>query len=211
MGCYNPMQFNQEDIQNLDRFYRVNLMTSVSGYKSANLIGTRSTTGQENVAIFSSVVHMGSNPPYLGFILRPDTVPRHTYQNILDTSVYTINQVHINMLDEAHQTSAKYEEDISEFEATNLQPEYLDGFAAPFVAQSRVKMAMKLVNTLPIAVNNTILVIGQIERIYVEDDLMAEDGHVDLERAETAAVNGLGVYFSGQKIKQLPYARPKHS
>ena len=58
------------------------MINSITGYKSANMIGSRSNSGNENLAIFSSVTHLGSNPPlFLSFTLRPNTVPRHTYKN----------------------------------------------------------------------------------------------------------------------------------
>ena len=63
------MFFDEHQIEKLEKIYRVNLMNSCSGYKSANLIGTISNNGQYNLAVFSSIVHLGSNPPLLGFFL----------------------------------------------------------------------------------------------------------------------------------------------
>ena len=85
--------FTKEDMNKFKQIERINLMNSLSGYKSANLIGSISEAGIENVAVFSSVVHLGSNPPLLGFILRPNVVPRNTYENIKEMGVYT-NQSH---------------------------------------------------------------------------------------------------------------------
>ena len=62
---------SNEELENLHHIYRINLINSSSGYKSANLIGTKSSNGIENVAVFSSVTHIGSNPPLLGFFCRP--------------------------------------------------------------------------------------------------------------------------------------------
>ena len=56
------MKFTSNDIKNLDKVYRLNLINSITGIKPANLIATRSKNGVDNVAIFSSVVHLGSNP-----------------------------------------------------------------------------------------------------------------------------------------------------
>ena len=78
------------------------------------------------------MVHIGSKPPLLGFVLRPTTVERHTYDNIKATSEFTVNHIHADMIDKAHQTSAKYDRDISEFEAVGLQEEYLNHCKAPF-------------------------------------------------------------------------------
>ena len=74
--------FNTDDIHGFSKLYRLNLINSITGYKSANMIGTKSDSGDENVAIFSSITHLGSNPALLHFTLRPNTVPRDTYKNI---------------------------------------------------------------------------------------------------------------------------------
>ena len=69
--------FQKEDLEGFSKIYRLNLINSVTGYKSAHLVGTVSAEGTKNLAVFSSVVHLGSDPALIGFILRPTTVPRH--------------------------------------------------------------------------------------------------------------------------------------
>jgi hypothetical protein len=64
------MHFDEEQIENLDKIFRINLINSCSGYKSANLIGTISDKGVKNLAVFSSITHLGSNPPLLGFFFK---------------------------------------------------------------------------------------------------------------------------------------------
>ncbi|HBF47730.1 MAG TPA: flavin oxidoreductase, partial [Shewanella frigidimarina] len=46
------------------------------------------------------------------------SVPRHTFENIMQTGLYTINHVNQSIYEQAHQTSARYDKDESEFEAT---------------------------------------------------------------------------------------------
>ena len=84
---------SKEDFDDLQKFYRINLINSCTGYKSANLIGSISKDGVENVAVFSSITHLGSNPAMLGYILRPTTVPRNTYKNIKETGFFTVNHI----------------------------------------------------------------------------------------------------------------------
>ena len=60
----------QADLANMDNRHRVNFINSLSGYKSANLIGTSSRKNEDNLAIVSSVVHLGA-PSLIGFIMRP--------------------------------------------------------------------------------------------------------------------------------------------
>jgi flavin reductase (DIM6/NTAB) family NADH-FMN oxidoreductase RutF len=102
--------FNLKEIQDLGKIFKINLINSCSGFKSANLLGSISNEGIPNVAVFSSVTHLGSNPPTLGFILRPTTVPRDTYKNIKENGIFTINHIYEDIIEDAHHTSAKYPE-----------------------------------------------------------------------------------------------------
>ncbi|TNJ42450.1 flavin reductase [Tamlana fucoidanivorans] len=201
--------FSDSDIQALNHIYRINLINSCSGYKSANLIGTKSLDNIENVAVFSSVTHLGSSPALLGFFLRPTTVLRNTYENIKATGSYTINHIFEGVLQEAHHTSAKYDANVSEFEVTHLQAEYKIGYSAPFVKYSPVQMAMQYVEEYPIKANNTILVVGKITGLFVEDRLITEDGFVNLSEGNIAAINGLDGYAIPKSNKRFGYQRPK--
>ncbi|WP_404344170.1 flavin reductase family protein [Pseudoalteromonas mariniglutinosa] len=199
--------FSQQTISELNKHYRTHLINSLSGFKSANLIGSQDQQGQTNLAIVSSVFHLGAHPPLVGMIMRPHSVPRHTFENILATQCYTINQVNSDIYQQAHQTSARYEKNESEFAATGLTVEYLNDFGAPFVAQSRLKYAVKLVEHQHLAVNNTELVIGEITDLYVAGAALQDDGFIDLTRIGTVAVSGLDSYHLTTQIARLPYAK----
>ncbi|MFT5678880.1 MAG: flavin reductase (DIM6/NTAB) family NADH-FMN oxidoreductase RutF, partial [Patiriisocius sp.] len=119
------MKLTRKDIDALDSVSRLKIINAVTGIKPANLIGTMSEDGLTNVAIFSSVVHLGSNPPLLGFVMRPQgEVPRNTYQNIIKTGVYTINHIHPEFVERAHYTSAKFDANLSEFNRCKLTKEF---------------------------------------------------------------------------------------
>ncbi|CAL2085494.1 Flavin oxidoreductase [Tenacibaculum sp. 190524A05c] len=202
--------FDQNSISNFDRIHRINLMNSLSGYKSANLLGTVSEDGQENVAVFSSIVHLGSNPPVLGFILRPTTVPRNTYENIKNTGFYTVNHICKEITAQAHHTSAKYDKSISEFDMTNLTPEYKNDFYAPFVKECPVQIGMKYLEEYYIKANDTIMVVGEIQFFYVNDDMLSEqDGFLDLAKGNVATINGLDAYAVPESNTRYEYQRPK--
>ncbi|WP_298419843.1 flavin reductase [uncultured Kordia sp.] len=197
------------DIDNMDKLYRINLINSCSGYKSANLIGTQSNEGNTNVAVFSSVVHLGSNPPLLGFITRPAVVPRDTYENIKETGFYTINHIHQEITEDAHHTSAKYPKGVSEFDQTALKTNYKDNFSAPFVNNCHVQIGMRYVEEYNLQINETILVIGEIEKLYINDKILETDGFINLAKAKTATINGLDAYTIPEQSVRYPYQRPK--
>ena len=202
------MYWSKEDIINTNKIKRLNLINSVSGTKSANLIGTKSVSGQENLAIFSSVIHLGSNPALLGFVLRPDKdVRRHTYDNIITSKSYTINSIHASFIDKAHYTSAKFSVDESEFEKCKLEAQYLNEFNAPFVKASKLKMALKLQEVVDIKINSCKLIIGSIEHLHVDQEAIEENGQVNLQKLDTVAIGGLNSYYALNQIGHIPYAR----
>lgn len=197
------------EIIKMDKVPRLNLINSATGYKSANLIGTCSIDGKENVAIFSSVTHLGSEPPLVGFILRPTTVPRDTYKNIKETDFFTINHITEEMIADAHHTSANYEQGVSEFEETNLTSEYLDDYKCPFVKGSPVRLLCKYVNEYYLKENDCIHIIASIEAIYAEEELIQKDNWLQLDKGNIVAINGLDGYALPKLIDRFEYARPK--
>lgn len=202
------MHLTKKDIEQTERIRRLNIINSVTGIKPANLIGTISNDGFPNVAIFSSVIHLGSSPALLGFVLRPQhEVPRDTYLNIKENGFYTINHVHLKHVKQAHFTSAKFKKEESEFEKCRFTEEYLFDFKAPFVAESQLKMGMKFLEEIPIPINQTILMVGSIEHLSIPDQCVGEDGHLDLSIIETAGIGGLNSYYQLKKTAQFAYAR----
>jgi flavin reductase (DIM6/NTAB) family NADH-FMN oxidoreductase RutF len=202
------MHLTKDDLYQLERRKKLNIINSITGIKPANLIGTVSEDNIPNLAIFSSIVHLGSNPALLGFIVRPTgEVPRNTYENILANGLYTINHVRDSFVKNAHYTSAKFDREVSEFDACGLTDEYLQGFKAPFVKESTIKIGMKYCESIPIERNGTILVIGEVEHIILPDEALNEKGYIDLEQAETAGISGLNSYYSVEKIASFPYVR----
>ena len=200
--------FNIDEIHKLNHLYKINLINSCAGFKSANLIATKSNENNTNVAIFSSVIHLGSAPPLLGFILRPTSVPRNTYENIMETGYYTINHVHEKIIKDAHHTSAKYDSSISEFDVTNLETIYKKNFFAPFVEDCPIQISMKFVEEYDIKSNNTKLVIGEIQELYIKDELLKDDGFINLSEGKIATINGLNGYAIPTLKERFEYQRP---
>jgi flavin reductase (DIM6/NTAB) family NADH-FMN oxidoreductase RutF len=192
----------------MEQRQRAHLINSIGGFKSVALIGSTDTKGQTNLAIFSSIVHIGSNPPLLSFIMRPDSVERHTLANILDSRFYTINHINAHIYEKAHQTSARYPKLVSEFDATGLTPEYKNEFVAPFVKESQIQIAMEFKERIEISINQTIMIIGEIKAIYFPSDCLSLDGFMNIEKAGTISVAGLDSYHTTQVLKRLDYAKP---
>lgn len=191
-----------------ERFYRANFINSLTGFKSVNLIGTVNKKGQCNLGVFSSVVHIGSDPALVGYINRPRKAAPHTLANIEATGSYTINHIHADFLPQAHQTSAKYSEEINEFEAVGLTAEFDEHSAAPFVKESKVKYALTLKEIIPITFNNTFLVIGEIQHVKIDSEIILNDGFLALEKIGSLCSNGIDSYYATQLVDRYQYAKP---
>jgi len=201
------MHLQKEEIDRLERTYKLNLINSISGIKPANLIGSKSFSNKENVAIFSSVVHLGSSPAQLAFIMRPQSqTPRDTYSNILETEYYTINHVSESFIKKAHYTSAKLERGDSEFDRMKLTQEYIGDFHAPFVKDSPVKLGMKHIESIPLP-NGCLFVIGSVEMIVLPDHSINALGQLDLQGYSGVGISGLNTYYGLNKLDSFPYVR----
>ncbi|SDK37463.1 NADH-FMN oxidoreductase RutF, flavin reductase (DIM6/NTAB) family [Catalinimonas alkaloidigena] len=203
----STVTFSAHDLKHMERNFRRELINSVAGFKSANLIGTADENGRTNLAVFNSVVHVGANPPYLGFVLRPLTVPRHTFDNIKAIGHYTMNAVHADFVEKAHQTSANYDEGTSEFEVCGLTPFYTKAHPAPYVTESHIRIGLKFTEQHLIKANNTIFMVGEVIEVMVDESILDEDGFVALEAANTVASVGLDAYYQPKRLTRLPYAR----
>jgi flavin reductase (DIM6/NTAB) family NADH-FMN oxidoreductase RutF len=195
-------------LMEMEQRKRAQFINSISGFRSVALIGTTDTNGQTNLAIFSSIVHIGSNPPLLSFIMRPDSVERHTLTNILETGFYTINHINVHVYEKAHQTSARYPKSVSEFEATGLTPSFKNDFVAPFVAESNIQIGMEFKERLDISINQTSMIIGEIKFVHYPDNCLLDDGFIDIEKAGSITSAGLDSYHTTQVLKRLEYAKP---
>lgn len=202
------LHFNQQTLGSMDQRYRAAFINSITGFKSLALIGTINTTRQTNLAVFNSLFHIGANPALIGFLVRPDSVERHTLENITATHYYTINHVSKDQHINAHQTSARYPKEVSEFSACNFSEEYKNPFPAPFVAESPLRIGVKLEQIVPLSINGTILVIGSIEHVYLSKNTIQSDGFVDIEQLGSITVSGLDSYHQTQRLSRLSYAKP---
>jgi flavin reductase (DIM6/NTAB) family NADH-FMN oxidoreductase RutF len=204
----SKIQIDKTQIEQLEKQKRVHLINSLGGFKSVALVGTSDENGNTNLSIFNSFFHIGANPPLIGLIFRPSPPERDTMRNILDTGFFTINHINESIYKQAHQTSARYEKEISEFDVTDLKSEYKNDFFAPFVAQSNIQLGIEFKEKIDISINNTIMIIGEIVQIYIPENCLQDDGFIDLEKANTITCSGLDSYHKTIQLDRLSYAKP---
>lgn len=200
--------FTPEDWSIRNDRYWATFFNTLSGPRSAVMIGTEDEQRVGNIGLFNSLVHLGANPPLLGFILRPTTVARHTHDNLLKSGCYTINHGSTDTYKAAHQTSAKYESHEDEFELCGWKKHYIQGFSAPFIADAPIQIGMRYVSEYHIKENDTRLIVGSIVHVLINEDLIGADGFIDTAAAKSLLSCGLDAYHKHELIERLPYARP---
>jgi flavin reductase (DIM6/NTAB) family NADH-FMN oxidoreductase RutF len=205
------IHITDDQIKALDRIPRLTLINSITGFKPANLVGTADGKGNTNLAVISSVVHLGSDPALVAFIMRPMVTERHTMENILETGVFTLNHIHAEIAQRAHFTSADFPREASEFDKCKLSPFYLPDFHAPFVAESKIRIGLTLAEKFDIAINKTVMVIGQVSHILMEGSYLRGDMGINLIEAGTICISGLDSYHPVTEGESFPYARPENT
>lgn len=200
--------FTDQDILSFEQRYRTIFVNSLAGYKLPALIGTINSAGITNLAIFNSYFHVGAHPPLFGLVVRPDSVERHTLTNIRETKSFTVNFIDDSFHKKAHQTSARYENGISEFKEVDLKDEYYDNQNLPYVAQSKIKIEARNLSELEVKENNTIILINEIKKVVLNTDYVSKDGYIDLSAQNIITSQGLDAYLKTDLITRLSYAKP---
>lgn len=198
----------RSQIDEMDKFYRISLINSLIGFKPVNLLGSCNKDGSPNLSMISSAFHLGANPPLIGLVMRPQREHNDTLKNIQAIGQYTLNNVLPDWYKQAHQTSASYDSGLSEFEKCNFKELYTDGFKAPFVKESTVRIGLELREIMDVSLNGTTIVIGEIVELLLDDLIIEEDGTVDHIKAGSMAVSGLDRYFIPEFVGRLSYAKP---
>ena len=185
-----------DDLEAMDNEARARLINCLPGYKSAMLVGTCDADRLTNLAIISSHFHLGSRPPLLAMILRPDTgrSERHTLSNILETESWTLNAFTLADAAQAHQTSAPYPKTQSEFDACGFNEDWKSNCPAPFVSGSPLQVACALREHRRLDINGTHMVIGEVTTLHYPEDALRPDGALLLHRMGAVAISGLDTY-----------------
>ncbi|MEO0895465.1 MAG: flavin reductase [Bacteroidota bacterium] len=201
-------KYSRSDIEEMPKQFRRNFVNCLSGYKSVGLCGTINMEGQTNLSIISSMVHIGADPSLMGMVMRPHVVERHTIENIDQTGFFTLNHISESFFKKAHQTSARYPREESEFQAVGLTEEYGELVPAPYVKESPLKLGFQFKERHRITTNATTFIIGQLMEVILPEEALGDDGFIYLEKVGSLTVSGLDRYHRASPINRLTYAKP---
>ena len=207
------MILQKAEIGALPQRQRAALINSIPGFKPVVLVGTANNAGQTNLSVINSCFHIGAAPALLGMIIRPapEGTERHTLENILETGWYTLNAMTPEMTQRGHHTSARFAREQSEFAECGFESLWQSPVEAPFVAESPLKVGLKLAEHHTLQINGTQLLIGSVETLEFDESAYREDGTLDLHALDLVAAVGLDAYHAVDTGQRYSYAKPDHS
>ena len=85
----------------------------------------------------------------------------------------------------------------------------MNDFYAPFVLDCSIKIELKYLEEYHIKANNTILILGKIVDLHIYNEIIEDDGFVNLTKGKIAAISGLDSYVIPHSNKRLGYQRPR--
>lgn len=198
--------YSYESIIQADRSWRINFINCLIGPKNLHLLVTRNLNGTYNAAIFNSGLHIGSSPPYVGFLLRPTTVPRHTYENLMHYPFATMNAVSSDFYERAHATHIKLPYGESEIGHCGLTPQWEENEDLPYIAESPLKARLRFVEEHLLAINQTRLTIFAVEKVHISKE-PDPDGFVRLDELQLVGGSGCDAYWSLVYLGRQPLNR----
>lgn len=161
---------------------------------------TMDNNGNPNLSPFSFFNVFSANPPILIFSparrVRNNTI-KHTLENILATKEVVINVVNFDMVHQASLSSTEYPEGVNEFDKAGLTMLKSD-LVSPFrVAESPIQFECKVNEVVALGDQGGAgnLVICEVVKLHIEDDILDAEGSIDQEKLDLVARAG-GNYYS---------------
>lgn len=149
-------------------------------------IGFTSTLGPDgvhNLAPFSFFMMITSSPPHVALSIgAKNGQEKDTLRNIRAEGEYVINTVNRAIGQQMARTAVDFEPDVSEFEVSGLTAVPSDVVRPPRVLEAPASFECQLRNIIPVGgpPYGAHLVLGEIVRIHVKDDLLLENNRINM-------------------------------
>jgi flavin reductase (DIM6/NTAB) family NADH-FMN oxidoreductase RutF len=150
-------------------------------------ISTISTDGIRNIAPWSCVMPI-LRP--LDLICLASAHKRDTLKNIRDTGEFVVNMAGVALADKVIPTAKAAPPEVDEFVAAGIDEKPSELIRAPGIAGSYAWMECKLHKL--IEEPDFVLILGQVVRLEIADDVLTPQGGLDVTKASPLMMTGLG-------------------
>ena len=175
------------------------LLTGAVVPRPIAFVSSLSAEGVPNLAPFSFFTVISANPPVICFspmIRSSDGHRKDTLNNIEATHQFTVNIVSEDFVAKMNACSPEFPPEVDEFEVSGLTPVASDLVRPARVKESRVQMECRLLQVVHVSDKplGGSLVIGEVLRFHVADELQVEQFRVDPERLNAVGRMGGPTY-----------------
>ncbi|WNM17943.1 flavin reductase family protein [Flavobacterium capsici] len=177
------MTFNPEVVDN-STLYK--LLTGTVIPRPIGWISTVDENGINNLAPFSYFNMVSSEPPCVMFSTRRDNNQnKDTLNNVLKTGQFVANLVSVDIAEQMNTTSAPVAPNVDEFQLAGVTPVDSLLIAPKRVKESKVNFECEMVHHHFIKDKNgnetACVVIGEIKMIHIDDAILTENNHINME------------------------------
>jgi flavin reductase (DIM6/NTAB) family NADH-FMN oxidoreductase RutF len=196
------------NIKDLEPKQIYKLMTSIIVTRPIAWISTISKEGIYNLAPLSYFAGISSDPPLLLVSIgsKSKEEKKDTWQNIEDTGDFVVNMVTLDVLEQMNITSIAFDKEIDEFEKAGLTPAPSSIVKAPRVKESPVNIECRRYEIIEIGKMG--IIIGEVLKVHVRDDILNEKGYVDTTKLEIIGRLGGANYCIIDKRNTFELKRP---
>ena len=114
---------------------------------------------------------------------------RDTLKNIRETGEFVVNLARADLVDKVIPTAKHVPPEVDEFELAGIDEKPSELIKAPGMAGCYVWMECRLHKLFE--EEKYTLIVGQVVRLEISDDVLAPDGSLDLEKARPLMMTGL--------------------
>ena len=169
--------------------------------------------GNVNLSPFSFFNMFSSNPPIV--IFSParrvrDNTTKHTLQNLQEVPELVINIVSYDMVQQASLSSCEFPKDVDEFIKSGFTKQAATVVKPPMVKESKAKMECRILEIKPLGEEGGAgnLVICEVLRMHIDDNLLDENKHIDQMKLEHVARLGGDWYCHVSKDSLFKVPKP---
>lgn len=176
------MKFRKIDPGDIDRRHIYRLMVGTIVPRPIAWVSTISAAGHVNLAPFSFFTAVSHAPPMVSISVgMRDEIQKHTARNILETMGYVIHVVANGLEEQMNVCAGNYPPDVNEFEEAGLDAVPADLVPAPRIAAAPVAMECRFRSVITNGAegDQTNLIIGEVIRWHIREDVMVEDKYID--------------------------------
>ena len=168
--------------------------------------------GNVNLSPFSFFNVFSAKPPILVFSPARrgrDNTTKHTYENVLEVPEVVINIVNYEMVQQVSLSSTEYDKGVNEFKKAGFTELLSEMIKPPRVAEAPVQLECKVNEVISLGKEGGAgnLVICEVVKIHIKEEILAEDGSIDPFKIDTVSRLG-GNWYSRAKAGLFEVPKP---